>query len=434
MKKKFTIYAVLAVTILGVGVFFTPKGEMRIPKEYTAGKIARINGQDLLFASNRQFVEVLSIGADDQLKQLSEIHGLDEVQAVDIAKVFSKPYLVVLTGRYLYRYDISDPSEPKIVFKRDLYDFHIGKYKIDYMEAMATNDKYIFTAGNKGIRRFMPDNLFVDKIYYYDAARGVAANDTILAVITLKKGQIYDIASGNLLKEVDLSNAEKLYRQPLVGKNGDVYFPSDNALVKVDASDYSVVTYVNPVDAGKTFSYAADSASGNGAVYANGFGVTKLDSNFQKQGYFFVSDTSKFGTNSWGVALESGATEKGTRIAVFAKTSVLWLDENLKLLDQYRYAPRYTSYIDTSTDLNIRLSDLAGSVSHKVTVSAYGYWPNEKVTVGFLNQSDKTVVKTDNMGFARADIYVPNVKAGRAVIYAKGVDSKLSYQITYDVQ
>ncbi len=434
MKNQKIILLFFAVAIFGLFFSHTECGETSTAKDYQKGKIAQIDGRDFLFVSNSEFIEILEISKDNKLVQAGEVRGMEAINDLGVMTIANKPYLIVLTGRNLIKYDISNPYLPTIVLKRDLLVKRSGNYDIGYMDSMSVAGNYIFTAGEKGVRRFMSDNLFVDKILYFEKAFGLEAGSKYLAVTTQEKGLIFDVEGGNLIKSVGLENADNTVRKPTIGTDGNIYFPSDNSIVKINTHDSSSEEYTNPVKPGVTYSYAADFASESEVFYVNGYGVTKLDKFLNKEKFLYAANPNVFGSNSWTTYLDATTTACGLRIALFNQSSVILADENLRVLDQYRYAPLYIDSILKPTELSLSIGRNVGVAGDKISVSVYGFWPNEIVSIGFYDAVDRYPVKADNLGSASVVITVPDGSKGNKAISAIGDRSGLSYQTTFEVK
>lgn len=410
--------------------FFVVNNALAEPdKEYRSGQVITINNKDYLISNNKEFAEIIEIKADNKLAQASEVHGMGKIEDLYADQVMGKYFLIVATGQYLYRYDISDPAAPKIEFKRDLYIFKRGQFRIGSVNALAGNKDFLFGAGSNGVRSFFPDNLFLNKIYAFDKSYGLAADENNLAVITEAKGTVYNIVSGVKLVEVDLENKDKLERTPAFDNSGNAYFPTDRGLVKMNVYSGLKKVYNNPVPKTETFSYGAAAAGEGNIYYVNGHGITALDKNFNKVKFLNTAKGDRYGANAWAVGLVSAKLGAREIFIDFNKSSILLLDKNLKVLSQYKYKKLYPDSI--TQDLKITVSANQASSGQKVNLKLYGFWPNETVAVTF--GANKYSVKVDNQGYASTDLTVPYQDSRTSIIQAIGDDSKFSYQTVFMV-
>lgn len=426
MKKAIKI-AIFSLIFGSSIIFITSNAKAEPDKQYRSGQVFSLNGKDYLFAGNNEFAEILEITPDNKLKQASEAHGMESIEDLFVGRYLNKHYLVVSTGRYLYRYDISDPSAPKIEFKRDLFTFKRGQFRIGSAGSLAGNRNFIFTAGSSGVRSFYPDNLFVSKIYTFDKSYGLAADDLNLYVITETKGLVFDIASGLQLLEIALENKDKLKRTPAFDNAGNAYFPADRGLIKVNLYSGPSRLYANPVPEIETFSYGA-AAAGDDIYYVNGHGITVLNKNFNKT-RFFNTSKANFGANAWAVGLTRFKLGAREIAAVFNKSSIILLDKNFKVLTQYKYKKLYPNFI--TTDLKITPSVNIAAAGQKINLRLFGFWPNEKVSLTFGKTANNA--KVDNQGYASIDLDVPRQASRQAIIQATGNDSGFNYQTVFTI-
>jgi len=423
--KKLIFSALLLSLILVSGLFLVGNNVFAEPdKEYRSGQVITINDKNYLIANNKEFAEIIEIKADNTLSQISEVHGSETIMDLYAGQYLNKYFLVIATGRYLYRYDISDTKVPKIEFKRDLYTFKRGQFRIGSINALAGNKDYLFGAGSNGVRSFLKDSLFFYKIYTFDKSYGLAVDDDRLYVITETKGLVFDIASGGKLVEVDLENKDKTNRSPYFDDSGNAYFPSDRGLIKINTINYEKKSYLNPVSKTENFSYGVTILPSGDIYYVNGHGVTMLDKNFNKINFLNTAKSDLYGANSWAVGITAAKIGAREIIVGFNKSSILLLDKNSKVLSQYKYRKLYSDSI--TQDLKITASANRASYGQKINLKLYGFWPNETVAITFGKNSYS--VKVDNQGYASTDLAVPYQDSRTSIIQTVGDDSKFSYQ------
>lgn len=400
-------------------------------KEYRSGQVMAINDKNYLIANNKEFAEIIEIKADNKLEQVSEVHGADKIESLYAGQYLNKYFLIIATGRYLYRYDISDPKAPKIEFRRDLYASRRGQFRIGSVSSLAGNKDFLFGAGSNGVRSFNLDNLFLDKIYTFDRSYGLAADDKKIYVITEAKGLVFDIASGLKLAEADLENKDKINRLPYFDNFGNAYFPSDRGLVKINTvnQEKKSYSYLNPVPKTENYSYDVANLPSGEIYYVNGHGVAMLDKNFNKVKFLHTSKSDLYGANSWAVGITAVKIGEREIIINSNKSSILLLNKNLKVLSQYKYKKLYSGNI--TFDLKITASVYQGLSGQKINLKLYGFWPNETVAVTFGKNNYS--IKVDNQGYALTDLAVPYQSSRQTIIQAVGDDSELSYQTVFAI-
>ncbi len=433
-QKKILIVFLVAILALSVIFFTGHAGEATVEKQYRQGEITKIGLRDYAVVSNKQFIEILEITPDDKLEQVAEVHGMEAVNDLCTDREGDKTYLYVVTGRYLQKYDISDPKNPKVIDQRDFYDWRHGLYKIGYMKSIACDDQFIYVTGSRGMRSFFKDGLVPnDKFMIRTEAFEMATASGKLVIITNRGGEIYDVNSRKQEAVYELKNINNTKRQPAIDANGNIFFPADNSLVRIDAVSGIQSVYVNPINEGATFSYAASVAPSGNIYYVNGYGITKLTNDLKKQGFFNTCSDYEYGPNSWAIHVASAQTNNGERVIIFDKSSLILVDDNLNFLDHYIYDPLPEYDQGIQTNLELKLSEYAGVGGSELTVWAYGFWPNEEVVISLENS--EVTVTTDNLGFGVVKLIVPkNTKPGVKNVKAIGQDSNLQYQVTYIIK
>jgi len=431
--KKTLILFLVAVSSLSIISFVGNVGEATIEKQYRQGEITKIGSRDYVVASNKQFIEILEITPDDKLEQVAEVHGMDNVNDFCTDQKDGKTYLYVVTGRYLQKYDISEPKSPKVIRQRDAYAWRQNRHKIGYMRAVACDDQFVYTTGSRGMRSFFKDTLIPNyKFLTTNEAFEMDAAGNKLAIITDQGGEIYNTLTTEQEAVYELKNIYNIQRQPASDNEGNVFFPADNSLVRVDAETMTTTTYVNPVDEDVVHSYAVSVAPSGNVYYVNGYGITKLTNDLEKLGFFFSASNYEYGPNSWAISVATTKANGGERAVIFNKSSLILVDEELNFLDHYIYDPLPEYDQGVETELNAKISQYAGAPGSKLAVWAYGFWPNEEIEISLGD--NKAVVKADNLGFGMAEITAPNTKPGVKAVKVKGLDSNLQYQITYTIK
>ena len=418
----------VAVISLG-GVFAYQGGSAQEAKEYGKGVLATIEGKNYLVAGSASSIEILEIIENDRITQVSEFGGSERVNDLFVTYEKDGVFLVVATGQYLVKYDINNPFFPSIVLRRDLYQYRKGHRAIGYARAMTGNDKYLFIAGSKGLRRFEKSNYFVDKTYNRDDCFGLAVKGDLLAAITSDKGVIYDIETGNVLGEYPLENFKGNRRNPGIDEKGNVYFLGDNNLTKVGTGFNIFDVYTNPAKEGTVHSNAVSTLANGDIFYVNGYGVTKMSNNFEKLGFYKTANGKKFGEGSWAKGVVAGEVTQGNRVFVLNKTSILEMDENLKFLQQYKYRPKYSAKAYGELRMDVSKTYTFSSGNDTVDVDFYGFWPNEQVEVSMAGRTYS--IGADNIGQGGLEFFIPKVNPGTYVLKVMGVDSQLSYQVSF---
>ena len=394
-------------------------------KEYRRGKIVTNQGKTIVAVSNRQFVELLEITKDNKIIKLGEVRGMNVVEDLVVFPENDKNYLVITTGRYLIKYDITKPNSVKVILKRDLYQYRKGQYRTGQIFSLAINDSKIYGAGDNGVRAFGKDNLVVEKIFYFEKAYGLGADNNKLSVLGANKELVYDIKSGKLSAEYNIKNVQAERRNSVFDNKGNPLFISDNSVIKADGN---LKAYANPVTKNIIFSYGVSYSPTAGIYYVNGYGITHFDNNLNKK-EFIKTSAGTFGANSWGVGVETFRQDGEDKVLVFNKSSILLLNKNLKPLAQYKY--KVMGGKEISNELKVVISKKFVMTNNNLDMELFGFWPNEKIKISFGGKD--FLVTADNFGHAKTAIQAP-VKVMKGVIDINGQESKINFQEIMDVK
>jgi len=434
MKTKTSFKKIIILCfLLSAFVFFLPTGLAGESENYRQGAFFTNAGKTYLAVSNSSFVEILNVSAGNKLEKIGEIRGLPGVNDIYVDQTTAQTYLFVLTGQYLIKYNLTNVSVPRIEAKRDLYEWRgRDKVKIGYMQLLAGNKDYVFTAGTRGVRAYDIKTLAVQdsRIFTLEPGYGLAANGNTLAVIIkdkgfYEKGLVFDISTGALRVEYNLTNSTNTRRRPAIDSFGNIYFPSDNSLIKINSAGQLAASYYNPAKPGVIFSYGAQNLNSN-IFYANGFGVTKLNNNLKSEKFFSSAAANIYGPNSWAVGV---AVNSDGRVAILNKSSVLLLNNELGFLSQYHFLPINSGPVESA--LSIVPDRQWIRAGEKLNLKLYGFWPNETVIVKF-GTSERSVT-VDNYGAGAVNLTVPS-QSGAMVVSANGLDSKLNYQVSFPIR
>lgn len=423
LRIFFILGTMLATFMLVIGFNVSAAVVMPTYKEYRNGSAVIIDGQTYLLLTNNSSVEILQFNQANSLTQVSELRLAQKIKDVVTVNEGKEAYAIVTTGRYLYRIRITDPRNMQVVLKHDNYQYSRGRIRTGSVESLATNGKYLYTAGQYGVRRMNLSNLIVDKYYYYDKAYGLAVNDQAVFVIGENKAYGFNLATGNKLMEVELKNIDKQLRRPAVSKHNEGYVISDNAIIKM--FDNQKTVYTNPTPK-VSFSYGATMIDKT-VYYANGYGVTKFDNNLEKTGFLKTSATNRFGDRSWAVGVLAVKVNGSDKLIVLNKSSILVLSPSLALISQYRDI----NNVLHNPGLTVNFDRQYFMTNQAIAARLAGFWPNEIIK---LSIGDKVYQgKANNLGEAMISFMTPSTPK-RYLVDISAQSSLMTYQETRDVK
>lgn len=429
-KLRTILFSTLMLFVLVLPLFNTGLAEEQ--KQYRGGNLLKIGNTEYVFATNREFVEILKVDSNNQLKQIGEIY-LEGALCSVAHKENGQSYLFVSTGGHIYKINVSNPYAPFIEIDRYVYEWRRWRAKIGWVQHMAVTDDFLFVGSKDGVKAMGTDNLIVEKEYTVFPAYGVAANDEKMVMVTEGKAMVFDANTTEKIAEYEVKNSENSSKNPAIDSVGNIYIPSDNSLIKVNKHGDIISQYFNPVPEGRYSSYSADVLRGEEIYYVNGYGVTSLNEDLKKNKFFFSANGYEYGPNSWAINVSADRD----KVLVFNKTSIILLNDNLDFLSQYTYSPKYNK--QTYGELKMTADKYFGGVGETVRVKVYGFWPNEEVKLEFGEKTFKTEasivnVKVNSLGAGVAEIIVPESERGVITLKAEGLNSDLKYEISFKVQ
>jgi hypothetical protein len=420
LKTYFIVGTLAAAAVLVIG--FSVKAAETANKEYRNGTSVAINGKTYLLVTTGSAVEIMSFNQASNPVLEAELRLPQNIKDVVTTAQGGETYAIVTTGRYLYRVKITNPKNMEVVLKHDNYQYSKGRNRTGSIDALATNGKALYTAGQFGVRRMDIMNLQVEKIMFYDKAYGVAVNNKVLYVLGEQKAFEYSLDNGQKLMEVDVKNADKLNRKIAVDKNNNGYVVSDNAVIKM--VNKKAYTYTNPVK-NLNFSYAV--TAGDAVYYVNGLGVTKLDMNFKKQGFFVTAQSKMFGERAFAVGVLTVNVNGGEKVVVLNKSGIVVMAPNLKVIAKYRG----NSALQANPDFALSFDHQYFMTNQAIVAKMSGFYPNEtvKLTIGGKTYQ----VRSNNSGEAMISFVTPS-NPGRYVVDIRAPYSEVGYQQVREVK
>lgn len=421
LKTYFIVGTLAVAAVLVIG--FSAKAAETANKEYRNGTVVGINGKTYLLVTTGSAVEIMSFNQASNPILEAELRLPQNIKDVVTTAQGGETYAIVTTGRYLYRIKITNPKNMEVVLKHDNYQYSKGRNRTGSIDALATNGKALYTAGQFGVRRMDIMNLQVEKIMFYDKAYGVAVNSKVLYVLGEQKAFEYSLDNGQKLMEADVKNVDKLNRKIAVDKNNNGYVVSDNAVIKL--ANKKAYTYTNPVK-NLNFSYAV-TAGDNAVYYVNGLGVTKLDMNFKKQGFFVTAQSKLFGERAFAVGVLTVNVNGGEKVVVLNKSGIVVMAPNMKVIAKYRG----NSSLQASPDFALSFDHQYFMTNQMIVAKMSGFYPNEtvKLTIG----GKAYQVRSNNSGEAMISFMTPSTP-GRYVVDIKAPYSDVGYQQVREVK
>ncbi|PIR92976.1 hypothetical protein COT99_03260 [Candidatus Falkowbacteria bacterium CG10_big_fil_rev_8_21_14_0_10_43_10] len=359
-------------------------------------------------------------------------------------------YAYAVNGKYLYKYNLTDISNPVIVGS-------VKDNSWDWMMRVQKAGDNIATVGTNGIR-IWNNNLMAINSY---------ANQEKNDNITLSRGGeiIFDIKTdygsdkeNDFIKIISSQTRAEL-ASPRIVLNSDrirqpyydadkklAYFAGDRVLKQVNLTTGAVNNFQHISAEG----FAVDGIFGKDHFYfTDGIGIVKMNHELKPLSW---QHAYKIGLpNAWCMGLKALEQNGQERLAVFNHESIVILDENFKLVASYKATE------DNNTPrkpLSMSIDRNRAARNSQVSLRGAGFAPQEEIALIFGRpeigkmgelvkdiEFSRVVISADEAGRFTKVLTVPDIKLGRfesfpygVDIIAKGLNSGLRYSIGFTIE
>lgn len=339
-----------------------------------------------------------------------------------------KLYVYLVDGKYLYKYKIESDLKSFTLEKRvkdNFWGWYLGVVKIP---------NGIATVGGEDIMLWNHDLVLVDKVElkndHYNNIGFNPMGDIIYNVNNNEgKIELYSVIAKKMFSEIPIISKEdhdrRLYFNDVLE---ELYLMDDDALKVYDYNG----DFLRSFDHVGEFGYdAAGLVSGNNIYASDGLGIVKINKNTMDASDWVYTTDLGVG-NGWAMGLRVVPYDNTERVVVFNHSSILLLDENLKMLDFYKLEDKIGYELKVTESLSLSLSRNSAIPGDYVVVSGKGFGANEEITVSILKKD--TIVTADNDGRFDALIDVPESKSRRTDIKATGKITELSYSTSFEIE
>jgi len=345
-------------------------------------------------------------------------------------------YVYTVNGRYLFKYDITDPSQPMLQKK-------IKKTNWDWFFGVQNTAKGIITIGTKDVSLWNDDMQIIDG--YKNINKHAFVNVSYDGRYVFDFNTNYNSDSENDFVYITDSNTrsvawngpvvfnKKINRYPYVDASKQIaYIPGDRVLKQVNLTNGSVKNFSHISDEG----FAVDSVPGKNYVYfSDGKGIVKFDSNLN------VLDSlpiNKFNIPlSWSIQIKALSINGSDRVVVFNNSNISIIDENLKVLASYEALAddKMLTEGGWSKPLAIGLSTYKTKRGQTISVAVEGFYPNEEVKIDFNKSGDvigqPVTVKANGYGEVNIQMTVPqNIVYNVVNEYSEAIDVRVASTVS----
>ncbi|MFH1427956.1 MAG: hypothetical protein ABIG60_05540 [Patescibacteria group bacterium] len=427
MKNKLVFLCLSLIIIFGVGFLILPDAESNT-KVYYSGEAINFNNKVIFGSTNMNGAEIFALENKKIVRtaNFSSYSLLSSTPSDFSDLIFNVEndylYVYLVDGRYLHKYDITNPYNPRLVdkVKDNSWDWFIGLTK--YADKVAT-------IGTKGIKVWNSNMQVVNAFglknnYHYNIKFSPSGN-----YIFNIEGANLQIINGITREEISLipllvneEHNRSVYSDVV---NSQVIVIEDEAVTAFNFNGQEKKSYTHTSNLG----YDIDSLANSDYVYfSDGFGVVKLNKNtFTAADWVFTTDLAI--ANGWAMDLNVVPQNDGEKVIVFNNSSILVLDKNLDMLDYYEASEEDVAPVEK---LFLAIDKNRGAAGSQISLRGGGYGLNEDLLITFAGK--KFNIQSDSQGRFTKIITVPDVKPIRTDIKVVGQFSGLHYSVAFDIE
>ncbi len=384
-RKKYAIVAGLLATLLllifAFDVFFGTQAEMKF-KPYYKGDAVGYNKNIVIATADTGSLELFNSAGDEinLFSRLSKPAGENEFFSALLNIENEQLYLYAIDGRYLYKYDVSNPRNPVLVNKQkdNMWDW--------FMELRHAGDK-IATVGTNGVKIWNSDLQVVNEFKNKDKNKTFYFDKNIDFVFEIKTDYNKD-KENDFVKIMNTNNREVVMSPQIVlSRAGErnvhydsvqqsAYIAGERVLKKINLATGEVSNFKH------TSNYGYDAAGINGSdhfYFSDGIGIVKMTHNLKAADWVYTKD---LGINeSWAMRIVPVIVNGQERLVVFNNSNIAVLNDSLDLISYYlaseekEPAPREPLFVS--------LDKTRAPAGGEVSVLGRGFIPNEKIYLSF---------------------------------------------------
>lgn len=431
-KKSIKSTIVLSVILaLAAGFMLFPqaaRNESGRLKSYYAGDAINFEGRLLVASTNMKGVEIFEV-KDNKIILLNKFSSPDAVHsgAPDFNDVIfkieaDKLYLYLSDGRYLYKYNITDISNPVPAGQKmdNSYDW--------FMALSHCGDNFT-SLGSKGLKIWNSDFevFYLNNDIISEAAKNVQLDPACKFVVNINgdKVEIFNRFENRGLAPIKIDARENHFRKILfAGDNSSFYIADDGALKQFGYEGRIIKSFEHISTAGYD---VIASANPNYLYFSDGLGVVKLlKTTLEPVKWAYTTELG--GANGWAMNIMAVKNSQGEKIVVFNNGNILVLDENLEKIDSYEStepddSPRGLAAV--SVDKNITV------IGEWVNLNGRGFLPHEDIKISLADSN--VYARADDYGNFRYVMQTPPVKFGLHDLTASGLESARMHSVSFEV-
>ena len=422
-KSKLKAF-VCAIALIGIIFSVAPETALGKIETYYSGSAASYKGNIYVATANTGAVELFSVENGIIAKEaniLSPSVFFPVIYDVELNVEGGKLYAYIVNGRYVYKYDVSNPEFPVKTAEAldNSWEWYKGITRVDGMIALVgKTETKIISTDLENLNSYKLTNDFYDNIS--------SNSDYIFNVNGRGDLEVIDKELRTIVSVFPLGVKEnhnrRIYNDP---NEGAIYAVSDSALNKYDFSGKLLRSLKHTSSLGYDVLPSKDSRY---LYFSDGLGVVKVKKDtFKAEKWIRTANLKPTGNWAMGMAVTNDSA--GEKVIVFDGMSIVVLDSNLKLLSSVN---AYKESFDPIAPARLKADKIQGQANTQVNLHGGGFGLGESISVSLA--CSKWYAQADSNGDFNVVLTVPSLKPGAYDIKVKGENSKISLNLAFQVE
>lgn len=410
-------------------------------KPYYQGDAINYRGRLLIASTNMNRLQVLE-AVDQKINLLAELApdksmplSGDDFYNCAFHQEEGRLFLYAVNGRYMYRYDVSNPNQPELANK-------IKDNSWDWFRSVYVFNGHVVTLGTKGLKVW-GNNLEVTNSFniQLENPNNFVMSSDLLFAVEGDQLKIYDLRTRQWTKSMTLTVKEKgnrqLYNDPI---SSSIYVVDDWAVKQFDFEGNLLDSFRYTSNTGYD---VVPSTDGQKLYASDGVGVVRLaKTGLRPDKWAYVQDMGA--GEAWSMGLKVISWHDADHVVVFNNGAITVLNNQMKKVANYLSTEdRTDSRPEISEPLMLNLDKNRAAVGSEVSLRGAGFLANETLEIKFLsNKTATSSVTTDSAGRFQKILTVPTIVNQNEYtpnplptdIKVVGQTSKRSYSINFQVE
>ena len=437
-KKMFRFGWPVGLVLLAI-IIIAPFTQGRV-KPYYQGDAINYNGRLLVASTNMDRLQIMEVSGR-QINLLTELvpdksgylSGDDFYNCV-FQQEAGQLFLYAVNGRYLSKYNISNPSQPELINK-------LKDNSWDWFRSVAVFNDRLVTVGTKGVKFWNNDLQVVDSLnIVLDNPYNYTIGHDLLFAIADGQLKMFDLQTRQWTKSVDLTIKEDGNRQIYNdSSNNKIYVVDDWAIKQFDVAGNLIDSFRYTSDNGYD---VVPSTNGQKLYFSDGIGVVRLTkTNLIPDKWTYVKDMGA--SDGWSMGLRLVNWQGRDHLVVFNNGAISILNDQLKKVANYQSSEERSVNQPTIVELlTLNLDNNRAAVGSRISLRGTGFLANENLEIKFLSNSQViSNIVTDNFGRFQKVLTVPAItQTGNMAnpfltdIKVIGQLSQRSYSISFQIE